>query len=301
MQDTQKCYYFSEILEHLDLLEISYSSPFNWEENEKISLEILDLSRSIGVKCFYVFEPGSEIKTSLDEFSKKYITNNKQNIQFEIGISYKKKGEFLYNNDEAFQYSLFFENKNLGIIRGFKYSQVYPVAYKDNIKLKKEILVNKRFREYLKNEDSAEDLIVQLLLLKDRKFKDEHEYREIVHFSEKEKKILANDKIYFTRKEKAYSILILKDPFNIKDNSKEEKLFKLVTQACENKIKVEVLNDCEVKFHEWYVKYLEKMVGENKYDKNKFKSEDEFINYHVNIFNNLVKEKEFLKLDKKAY
>lgn len=292
-----ECYFFSSLSNHLDLTKISYSDPKNWEDkDETFLLKELTSKINLGVKCFYILEPNKSIKESISNFKNIFKQNNERNEKFEIGIVYKFEGEFLDTILDVHRYSLLFRNEEL---KNFEFGKVYPIVYREN---PKDIKI-KYFNKYF-NSTINENLILPILLIKDKKFQEERECRIIKNFISEDKIVInKNEKefIYFEESKKPEALFIFLSPKEIQNTNKKDILLKLILQASEEKIKIYFLNkNIAEDVITWYKEYIIE-IGNNKKYKELFNcSKEKYVEIIVEKFNNLKKNQLFRILDEKA-
>ena len=224
--------YFSSLENYLDLTKMSYSNPKRFsDDTEKILLDD-DLAEIVGVRCFKVIEPD---------------TNIEQNNELEIAFYYEmpeavvlkdKKEKEQYHN--IFWSSLFLEK-----------NYVYPINYINfknelNIENLKEDLI-KIFKENNSNNEIKKQVIRWSLLIKDMSYRDECEYRIVDFFDTKEMR----EKGVHIENKKASAVLIFKNPFELIEE-KQEYLKKIIIRAIKEKIKIILLNkEVGNKLYDW--------------------------------------------------
>ncbi len=239
--------YFSSLENYLDLTKMSYSNPKRFSDNiEKILLDD-DLAEIVGVRCFKAIEPDTNIEEDIKNFIQIFKRNNKQNNELEIAFYYEmaeavvlkdKKEEEKYHN--IFMNSPFLEE-----------NYVYPINYisfKNELNIKKlkeglaEIFNKNKSDKYLKKQ-----AIRWLLLLKDKSYKEENEYRIVDFFDTKEMR----EKGVHIENKKASAVLIFKNPFELIEE-KQEYLKKIIIQAIKEKIKIILLSkEVGNKLYDW--------------------------------------------------
>lgn len=292
-----ECYFFSLLSNHLDLTKISYSDPKNWEDkDETFLLEELTSKINLGVKCFYILEPNKSIKESISNFKNIFKQNNERNEKFEIGIVYNLEGEFLDTMPDVHRYSLLFRNEEL---KNFEFGKIYQIVYRENPKNIKVKYFNKYF-----NSTINENLILPILLIKDKKFKEERECRIIKKFSFEDKIIInknGREFVYFEESKQAEALFIFLSPKKIQDINKKDILLKLILQASKEKIKIYFLNkDIAEDVIAWYKEYIIEFGNNKKYKEFFNCNKEEYVELVVEKFNNLKKNQLFRILDEKA-
>lgn len=244
--------YFSSLENYLDLTKMSYSNPKRFsDDTEKILLDD-DLAEIVGVRCFKAIEPDTNIEEDIKNFIQIFKRNNKQNNELEIAFYYEMpEAVVLKDKKEKEQYHNIFWNNIFWNSLFLEKNYVYPINYISfknelNIENLKEGLVeifNKnKSDKYLKKQT-----IRWLLLLKDKSYKEEKEYRIVDFFDTKEMR----EKGVHIENKKASAVLIFKNPFELIEE-KQECLKKIIIQAIKEKIKIILLNKEVVnKLYDW--------------------------------------------------
>lgn len=226
---------------------MSYSNPKRFsDDTEKILLDD-DLAEIVGVRCFKVIEPDTNIEEDIKNFIQIFKRNNKQNNELEIAFYYEMpEAVVLKDKKEKEQYHNIFLNSPF--LEG---NYVYPINYislknESNIKKLKEglaeIFYENKSDKYLKKQ-----AIRWLLLLKDKSYEEENEYRIVDFFDTKEMR----EKGVHIENKKANAILIFKNPFELIEE-KQEYLKKIIIQAIKEKIKIILLNkEVGNKLYDW--------------------------------------------------
>ncbi|OFO31726.1 hypothetical protein HMPREF3051_01420 [Fusobacterium sp. HMSC064B11] len=216
---------------------MSYSNPKRFSDNtEKILLDD-DLAEIVGVRCFKAIEPDTNIEENIRNFIQIFKQNNKQNNELEVAFYYEMPEAIVLKNEEEKQqyHSKFWGEPFL------EENYVYPINYisfKNELNIKKlkeglaKIFNKNKSDKYLKKQ-----AIRWLLLLKDKSYKEEKEYRIVDFFETKEMR----EKGVYIENRKSSALLIFKNPFELKEE-KQEYLKKIIMQAIEEKIKIRLLN-----------------------------------------------------------
>ena len=291
-------YYFSSLENYLDLTSISYSSPFNWnDEFEKILPLKDEIVHQIGVRCINIFIPkSSTLEDSFSDFSVLFQQNNNTGKKFEIAFTYefKKiviidrediKGENYINFTRSEYYE--FEDELDNLVKGYippKFEIIEDDEYilgmkyykRENFEEEKE--VKEKYKKelidayyYIEGLNFSNEKIMRIkkfilkimLLQKFSKFSYENECRIIKFFREKSKNgVLVESK-------KAEGILFFLSPFKFNKSIKKKYLKKLIKQAFRENINIYTINNNIYKsLKKWCIQKGLKKEVEN-YIKNK--------------------------------
>jgi hypothetical protein len=303
MKEKKKClfYYFSSLENYLDLISISYSSPFKWnDEFEKILPLKDEIVHQIGVRCLNIFIPkSSTLEDSFSDFSLSFQKNNNVGKNFEIAFTYEFEKVVIIDGDDikkenyiSFSRKEYYEfEKNLNdlvnksdgytppkfeIVEDDEY--VLPVKYYKREDLEEEKKVKEKYMKDLigayyfiessnfsfeKTMKIKKFILKMMLLHKFSTFIYENECRIIKFFKEESKNGI------WVESKKAEGILLFLSPFKFNKTIKKKYLKKLIKQAFKENINIYTINNKIYKsLKKWCVKKGLKKEVEN-YIKNK--------------------------------